>query len=110
MPNSYLQMEKSFRDHNMPIWIIALEKELSSTYSNMDLTGALGKKYTANLRFSPQPLRPKEKDGWPESQEENLARLADCGRPVDRGIMKCRNCDGKKSLHVLNSKITNQPL
>lgn len=98
-------MEQAFRTHNVEIYIIAVEKELASTYTNMDLEGNLDKKYTANLRFSPQPLRPKERDGWPASPQENFERLADAGTPVDRGITKCRNCDGKKKPECAYSKM-----
>jgi hypothetical protein len=59
----------------------------------MDLQGNLGKKYTVTWRLSDKPLRPKEKDSWPTTPEENLERLEDAGVPVDRGIPKCSNCD-----------------
>lgn len=70
-----------------------MEKELAITYTNMDLQGNLDKKYTVSYRLSPKHQRPKEKDAWPKTPEENLTRLADAGEAVDRGIPKCSNCE-----------------
>jgi hypothetical protein len=90
---TYLQLENAFRAQEMNIYLIATEKELALTYTNMDLQGNLDKKFTVSWRMSPNHQRPKEKDFWPASPEENIARLADAGEPVDRGIPKCSNCD-----------------
>jgi hypothetical protein len=90
---TYVQLERAFRSQDLNVWIIGLERELAATYTNMDLQGNLDKKYTVTFRNSPTPKRPKERDGWPASAEENLERLADAGVPVDRGIPKCGNCD-----------------
>lgn len=90
---TYLQLENAFRAQNMNIYLICIEKEIAVTYTNMDLQGNLDKKYSISWRLSPNHQRPKEKDSWPESPEENLTRLQDAGEPVDRGIPKCSNCD-----------------
>jgi hypothetical protein len=90
---TYVQLEQAFRSQNMDVYIIGLERELALTYSNMDLQGNLDKKYTVTFRNSPGPKRPKERDGWPASAEENFERLADAGIPVDRGVPKCSNCE-----------------
>jgi hypothetical protein len=58
----------------------------------VDLQGNLDKKYSVSWRWSDKAARPKEKDGWPTT-EENLERLQDAGEPVDRGIVKCSNCE-----------------
>lgn len=87
-----VQLERAFRSQTINVYLIALEKDLASTYCNMDLQGFLNKKYTVSLRLSPRVQRPKEKDSWPATPEENLQRLRDAGFPVDRGIMKCNNC------------------
>ncbi|CZR52959.1 related to hexamer-binding protein HEXBP [Phialocephala subalpina] len=89
---TYLTLEKAFRNQNLGIYLIAIEKELAITFSNMDLQGNLDKKYTIQWRWSPKSARPKEAEGWP-TPEENLERLTDAGEPVDRGIPKCSNCD-----------------
>ena len=90
---TYVQLETAFRIQNFSFYYIALEKDIQETFSNMDLQGNLGKKYSVSLRKSPKHQRPKEKEIWPSSTEENMARLEDAGEPVDRGIPKCRNCD-----------------
>lgn len=90
---TYSDLEDGFRTMGIPLYIIAMERELAPTYTNMDLQGNLDKTYTVSLRFSPEARRPKEALGWPESPEENMERLKDAGQPVDRGIPKCNNCE-----------------
>lgn len=85
---TYVDIEKGFRAQDMGVYLIAIEKELAVTYTNMDLQGKLDKKYTVNWRFSDKPSRPKEKEFWPATAEGNLERLADAGIPVDRGVPK----------------------
>ncbi|KAB8290749.1 hypothetical protein EYC80_008386 [Monilinia laxa] len=90
---TYPQLEKAFRSQNIPIYLIAMEKELSQTFTNMDLQGNLDRKYTVSWRKSSKHNRPKEKENWPATPEENLERLADAGQPVDRGIPLCSRCN-----------------
>ena len=90
---TYADLEKAFRSQDVKLYLIALEKELAATFTNMDLQGNLDKKYSVTYRKSPRHARPKEKELWPETPEENLVRLMDAGEPVDRGIPKCSNCD-----------------
>lgn len=89
---TYLQLESAFRNQGINVYLIALEKELSPTYTNMDLQGNLAKTYSISWRFSDKPARPKETDGWP-TPEENITRLEDAGEPVDCLMPKCSNCD-----------------
>ncbi|RFU31862.1 hypothetical protein B7463_g4488, partial [Scytalidium lignicola] len=89
---TYVELEKAFRYSDIGIYLIALEKELAATYTNMDFQGNLDRKYTVSWRLSNKPKRPKERDGWP-TPEENLERLDDAGEAVDRGMPKCGNCD-----------------
>ncbi|KAK2625759.1 hypothetical protein QTJ16_005071 [Diplocarpon rosae] len=88
---TYLDLEHAFRNMNVPIYLIAIEKELSPTYTNMDLQGNRGKTYSVSWRWSNQPAKPKEIEGWP-TPEENLERLADAGEPTDCLMTKCTNC------------------
>ena len=90
---TWFQLEKAFRSQHLNVYLIAIEKELAVTYTNMDLQGKLDCKYTISFRLSNKAQRPKEKDAWPATDEENLERLADAGIPVDRGIPKCSNCE-----------------
>jgi hypothetical protein len=90
---TYPQIEQGFRAQGFGVYLICMEKELTSTYTNMDLQGNLDKKYTVTWRLSDKPSRPSEKENWPESPEENLSRLEDAGKAVDRGVPKCSNCE-----------------
>lgn len=89
---TYLALEEAFRVQAIPVYIIALERELTETYTNMDLQGNLGKTYSVSYRWSAQPRRPKERDGWP-SVAENKERLQDAGEAVDIRMTKCNNCN-----------------
>ncbi|TEY27412.1 hypothetical protein BOTCAL_1115g00030 [Botryotinia calthae] len=90
---TYVQLENAFRTQNIPIYLIAMEKELTQTYTNMDLQGNLDRKYSVSWRKSSKHSRPKEKESWPRTLEENLERLADAGEPVDRGVPLCSRCN-----------------
>ncbi|POS85195.1 hypothetical protein EPUL_003121, partial [Erysiphe pulchra] len=90
---TYQQLEKKFRDNDVGVYIIALEKELAATYTNMDIQGTLDRTYSITWRWSPKPMRPKEIQFWPSTPEDNFERLADAGEPTDRGVPKCSNCN-----------------
>jgi hypothetical protein len=89
---TYPQLEEAFRSLGVPIYLIAIEKELNATYTNMDLQGHLGKTYSISWRWSDKPRAPKEMDTWPATPEENLERLADAGQPTDCKMPLCSNC------------------
>lgn len=89
---TYIALENAFRGQGIKVYLIAIEKELAVTYTNMDLQGNLDRQYTVSWRLSDKPARPKEKDTWP-SPEENLVRLANAGEPIDRGLPKCARCE-----------------
>jgi hypothetical protein len=90
---TYEELEKAFRAQDIPLWLIAIEKPLAMTLTNMDLQGNLGKKYTVTYRLQWNPPRPRERELWPKDPAENLERLKDAGEPVPGGLPKCRNCD-----------------
>jgi len=85
---TYVELESAFRTQGLNVYLIAIEKELAATFTNMDLQGNLDRQYSVTYRMSDKHARPKEKDSWPCSPEENLERLANAGEPVDRGIPK----------------------
>lgn len=123
--STYVQLEGAFRGQNFNVFLIAVEKELTSTYTNMDIQGNLGKTFTISYRLSAHHQRPKEKEMWPPSPEENLVRLADAGKyhppmlshnpnrflgvPVDRGVPKCSNCEelGHTKKHCPEEQVEN---
>jgi len=90
---TYAALEQAFRNQGLNVYVIALERELSQTYTNMDLQGNLDRTYTITYRLSEKPKRPKEAEGWPASPEDNMERLKDAGEPVDRGMPLCGNCE-----------------
>ncbi|EPE05354.1 zinc knuckle transcription factor [Ophiostoma piceae UAMH 11346] len=95
---TYPDMEQLFRLEKIEVYLIAVERaDMAATYTNMDLQGNLNRKYTVTFRFKNRPSRPREKAIWPANDAENMARLGDCGEPVDRGPrsaegVDCRNC------------------
>jgi hypothetical protein len=94
-PNTtYAELEQAFRSQDMKLWLIALEKDgLAATLTNMDLQGNLEKKYTVTYRFQWNPPRPRDREHWPKTEDENIERLSNAGEVVPRGLPKCNNCD-----------------
>ena len=90
---TYEDLERAFRLQDVKLYLIAIPKELSATFVNMDLQGNLGKKYTVTYRFQWAAPRPREREIWPKDIEENFERLKDAGEVVYGGLPKCRNCD-----------------
>lgn len=70
------------------------EREIPLTYTIVNLQGKQGCKYSVGIYWSPKPKRKKLAEGWPESVEENLERLADAGDSMDSFATLCRNCNG----------------
>lgn len=89
---TYVQLEEALRAQDVNLWLIAIEKPVMSTMTNMDLQGGLNKTYTVTYRFQWNPPRPRDRDLWPADVAENLERLKDAGEVVARGIPKCGNC------------------
>ncbi|ETI25215.1 hypothetical protein G647_04588 [Cladophialophora carrionii CBS 160.54] len=94
---TYPQLEKEFRAREFSIYLIAMEKDHAAagmeTWTNVNLQGDIGKKYAVSYFLSDKPERLALVDKWPASAEENLARLADAGIPLNRGVEKCSNCN-----------------
>ncbi|KAI1270582.1 hypothetical protein F5Y18DRAFT_16554 [Xylariaceae sp. FL1019] len=90
---TYVDLEEAFRIQDMGVYMIAIEKPaLLPGFTNMDFQGNLEKKFSITYRFSDKPARPRERELWPSSTEENLERLKDAGEVVERGLAKCSNC------------------
>ena len=89
---TYREMQEGFIGTDIGLWFIAAERELLPVFSNMDLQGNFGKKFSVSWRFSEKPERPREVDAWPQSREEILARLDDAGEPMNTGRSRCNNC------------------
>lgn len=89
---TYRQLQTMFVDNGIKLWLIAAERRLVNVFTNMDLQGHTGKKYSISYRFSEKPERPREAESFPKSREELLERLDDAGEVVDSGLRKCHNC------------------
>jgi hypothetical protein len=89
---TYRQLQSMFIREEINFWLIAAERQLVSVFTNMNLQGQTGKKYTISYRFSEKPERPREAELFPKSREELLNRLDDAGEVVDTGLRKCGNC------------------
>lgn len=90
---TYVQLEEAFRSLNIPVFLIAIEKETQPTEVLMDPQGNLKKTYCVTWQFSDKPGRGKNREIWPESPAVNIERLADAGHVVDCLMPKCSNCD-----------------
>lgn len=90
---TYVELEQAFRNQDIGVYIIAVEKDLIGALTRMDLQGNLDKKYTITYRFDSKPARNRERAGFPESAEDNMERLRDAGEPVNSGKLKCTNCE-----------------
>jgi hypothetical protein len=88
---TYAELEKEFRSRNYKVYLIAMEKEIESTQTIVNLQGKIGCKYAVFYFLSDKPQRPNMKERWPKSAEENLERLEDAGVPMDSGVVKCNN-------------------
>jgi hypothetical protein len=98
---TWSEVELALRSQNLKLWVIATERQLLPTHTNMDLQGNLNKTYTISLRFNPKPERGRDVPLWPKDSDENMKRLADAGEVVPRGIPLCGNC--KELGHISKS-------
>ena len=73
--------------------LIAKQQEVADTHTIVNLQGAIDQKYAVSIQFTAKPRRAKFAEGWPESPEDNLARLSEAGFIMDRMVPKCTNCD-----------------
>lgn len=88
---TYQDLEKKFRERKFKVYLIAMEKNIGDTWTNVSLQGEVGKKYAVGYYFSEKPQRPTLTAKWPATPEENLERLADAGTTLERGVEKCGN-------------------
>ncbi|KAI9786353.1 MAG: hypothetical protein M1816_008014 [Peltula sp. TS41687] len=91
---TFVQLEKAFRGQNFNVHIMAIEVDefQEQLHTPINLQGKLKCKYKVHLALHPHPKRRSTAQGWPETTDENLERLADAGFMEDRGIGKCPNC------------------
>lgn len=90
---TFVQLQEGILDSGLDLYLIAKERPLLPSYTNMDLQGNLNKKYAISYRFSDKPERPREADGWPADREELLSRLHDAGIVAEQSVPHCSNCN-----------------
>lgn len=88
-------VEQALREDNHGIYFIGMKQEVAVNHTIVDLIGNPGREYVLSIQLSDKPRRKKLADGWPESPEENLKRLASCGYVQDLGVPLCSNCGGE---------------
>jgi hypothetical protein len=88
-----VEFQQAMYAQSLSLYLIATERELLPTYTNMDFQGHLKKTFSVSYRFSPKPARPREAEGWPMDKGEILKRLEDAGEVVDCGLPRCLNCN-----------------
>ena len=86
-------LESSFRDAGFKTFLIAKEQAISVTHTIVNLEGKPGQKFVVSLQWADKPCRAKFAEGWPNSKEENMARLAEAGFILDGFVTKCGNCN-----------------
>lgn len=89
---SYRDLQEAMLEKGINLFFIATERDLVKVFTNMDLQGNMGKKYSISYRFSEKPDRPREAESFPKSREELLERLDNAGEVVNSGQSMCRNC------------------
>jgi hypothetical protein len=86
-------VETALREDELPIYLIAKQQEIAPQMVIVDLIGNPEREYVLSVQLSAKPRRAKMAQGWPESPEQNLTRLASCGFVHDRGVPLCSNCN-----------------
>lgn len=88
-------IESALREDKLPIYLIAKKQEIAVNMTVVDMIGNPGREYVLSVQLSEKPRRKKMAEGWPESPEQNLERLASAGFVQDIGVPLCSNCGGK---------------
>ncbi|PFH60710.1 hypothetical protein XA68_10509 [Ophiocordyceps unilateralis] len=89
---TYRDLQEGLINEGINLFIIGIERPLAPVFTNMDLQGNMGKKFSISFRFSEKPDRPREAEAFPKSRDELLARLEDAGEVVNNGRSLCHNC------------------
>ncbi|KAF1836529.1 hypothetical protein BDW02DRAFT_225408 [Decorospora gaudefroyi] len=85
-------VEEALREENLGIYLIAMEQETAPNMTIIDLIGYPHRKHVLSVQLSAKPRRAKMAQGWPESPEQNIERLASAGYVKDCGVPLCGNC------------------
>ncbi|KAH7412349.1 hypothetical protein DE146DRAFT_276200 [Phaeosphaeria sp. MPI-PUGE-AT-0046c] len=94
LPNEFRlpEVEAALRQDNIGVYLIALKHEIAPNQTIIDLVGNAKQEYVLSIQLAPKPRRAKMAQGWPESPDQNLERLASAGFVQDCGVPMCGNC------------------
>lgn len=95
-------VEQALRDDGLSIYLIAKPQEIATNATIIDLVGNPAREYVLSVQLSPKPRRAKLAQGWPESPEQNLERLASAGYVQDIGVPLCGNCGDLGHIRKVN--------
>jgi hypothetical protein len=85
-------VETALREDKSPVYLIAKQQTIAPNMTIVDLIGNPEREWVLTFQFAAKPRRAKLAEGWPESPEKNLERLASAGFVEDRGVPLCNNC------------------
>jgi hypothetical protein len=85
-------IEQALREDNSPVYLVAKQQPIASNMTIVDPIGNPEREWVLTFQYSAKPRRPRLAEGWPESPEKNLERLASAGFVEDRGVPLCGNC------------------
>ena len=88
----------------MNFHLIAKKQKVSQTHTIVNLQGKGDQGYVVSFQFGAKPKRKKAEEGWPESAEDNILRLAEAGLVLDRLVALCGNCGGTRSAPSLSCR------
>jgi hypothetical protein len=89
---SLVAVEEALRHDGLSVYLIAKQQEIAPNMTIIDLVGNAKKEFVLSVQLSAKPRRAKMAEGWPESPEQNLERLASAGYVQDCGVPLCGNC------------------
>ncbi|KAH4029336.1 hypothetical protein HBI70_193480 [Parastagonospora nodorum] len=85
-------VETALREDDLGVYLIAKKQDIAANMTIVDLIGNAKRENVLSVQLSAKPRRAKMAQGWPESPEQNLERLASCGYVEDIGVPLCGNC------------------
>ncbi|KND89636.1 hypothetical protein TOPH_05772, partial [Tolypocladium ophioglossoides CBS 100239] len=92
---SYRDLQEAMLNNSINLFFIATERDLVNVFTNMDLQGNMGKKYSISYRFSEKPDRPREAD-------KSGHKVADCEEPPNLDNVECRKCQERSKVQCTN--------
>ncbi|KAK0933638.1 hypothetical protein LTR29_014810 [Friedmanniomyces endolithicus] len=90
---TFEELESVFRGSDFNTHLIAKLQEVADTHTIVNIQGQIDQEFVVSIQFSAEPRRKAFAEGWPETPEINMERLAKAGITMDRMVQKCRNCE-----------------